>query len=579
MHPRHLALLTLLTLSPALSPALNAQQPEAISRTPRNAGGRPVHNEAERAARWRTVQIPYNAAALTARQRQMVARLADACRLMDILFWHQSDLGGYHLYHTTQSEILRRLFAINGDRWDLLDEHFPILGEQPYIPGHELYPYGLTRAAIEQYALAHPDQKADLYSPRTVIRTAPFTLSPLLSQPVVSPKEVPATLLTVPYHVAYAEWLVPMAADLRAAARLSPDPAFARYLTLRAEALLTDDYFASEVAWLELKDPAIDLIFGPNEGSLDDVLAVKNVYGASILIRNDRESRKLALYREHEAEMQQALPIEAAARPSKAGFATPMEVADAPLRAGSLRYGYQAVADNLPDDPRVHAEKGSKKIFFKNFMDLRVANVVLPIGAMLLPPDQAAKVTANGYLTPVILHEISHGLGPAYSTVSGKQIPINAAIGPAYAGLEEAKADVTGVFLAHWLVEQKLIPAADLETIYASFVAGIFRTLRFGTGEAHGRAQMMEFNYLLEHHTLTESNGRYTIDFAAMPATITALCHQLLTFEHEGDRAGADAWFARYDVMPAHLTHALDRTSAIPVDVTPDFELSRGVRP
>lgn len=560
---------------------MQPQQPTAAPRRPatgRNSAGRPIHNEEERAARWKVIRVPYNKAGLSLREQQMIAKLADACRQLDQLYLHASDLGGYEMYHTTQNPAILRLFSINGSRWDLLDRNEPFIGEEPLIPGHELYPYGLTQANLDAYVAAHPNERAELYNPWAIVRSAPLDLDPKLSQPVVY--GTPQKLYTYPYHVAYAQWLNPMAEDLRAAAKLSPDPAFAHYLSLRADALLSDDYYASDIAWLDLKDPKIDLIFAPYETYLDGLLGVKTSYGASILIRNGAESRKLAMYQQHEAAMQQALPIPAADRPSKEGQATPMEVADAPLRAGDLRYGYQAVADNLPNDPRVHAEKGSKKIFFKNFMDARVNEVILPIAQKLMTPAQAHDVSGSGYLTAVVLHEISHGLGPAFAKVGGNQLTINETIGPAYSGLEEAKADVTGIFLAHWLVEQKLLPSSDLNGIYASYVAGIFRTLRFGTGEAHGRAEMMEFNVLLEHHALTQSaDGAYTIDYAAMPAVIEALTRQLLTFEANGDRAGVEAWMTKYDVMPASLTQALDATSSIPVDVTPDFELAGGVRP
>jgi hypothetical protein len=278
--------------------------------------------------------------------------------------------------------------------------------------------------------------------------------------------------------------------------------------------------------------------------------------------------------------MQQALPVPAEFKPSKEGYATPMEVVDAPLRAGDLHYGYQAVADNLPNDPRVHAEKGSKKIFFKNFMDARVSGVVLPVAQKMLAANQTNDVSGEGYLTAVILHEISHGLGPAYAHVGGKQIDINEAIGPAYSGLEEAKADVTGIYLAKWLIDRKLLPAGEMNGIYASYVAGIFRSLRFGTAEAHGRAQMMEFNYLLEHKALAQgADGRYAIDYAAMPGAIASLDEKLLQFEASGDRAGVEAWFAKYNVMPPALTQALQSVSDIPVDISPQFELGSEARP
>jgi hypothetical protein len=537
-----------------------------------------MHVEDLRVARWKQVTMPYGKAGLTAREQQMIAKLADACHLMDTVYLHQSDLGGWAMYHTAASPLLTEMYAINGSRWDLADDNSPFVGEEPLVPGRELYPFGLTRAEIEQYAAAHPEQKAALYDPHTVIRSAPLSLSPYLSQPVAS--GTPDRLFIVPYHEAYAEWLKPMAEDLRAAAKLSPDPAFAHYLSLRADALLSDDYYASDLAWLDLKNPKIDLIFAPYEVYLDGVLGVKTSYGGAILIRNDAESRKLAMYQEQEAAMQQALPGPDEDKPSKSGQATPMEVVDSPLRAGDLHYGYQAVADNLPNDPRIHAEKGSKKMFFKNFLDARVNYVILPLAQRLLTPAQTKDVSGEGYMTAVILHEISHGLGPAFAHVDGKQVDINEAIGPAYSGLEEAKADVTGIFLAKWLVDRKLLPASELNSVYGSYVGGIFRSLRFGTAEAHGRAQMMEFNYLLEHKALTQgADGRYAIDYAAMPGAIAGLDEKLLLLEANGDRAGAEAWFAKYDVIAMPLVQALDTTNDIPIDITPKFELSPEARP
>jgi len=255
-----------------------------------------------------------------------------------------------------------------------------------------------------------------------------------------------------------------------------------------------------------------------------------------------------------------------------------MEVMDAPYRAGDLRYGYQAVADNLPNDPRIHQEKGSKKIFFKNFMDARVTYIILPVARKLMPPAQAAKATAEGYMAGTLLHEISHGLGPAFARIAGKQVDIREAIGPAYSGLEEAKADVAGMFGLAWLVNHGALPKERLEEYYASYVAGLFRTLRFGTGEAHGRAEMMEFNYLLENRALTFGGGRYTIDYARMPATLAALTHELLAIEATGDRARAEAWFAKYDKMPADLVKALAATNDIPVDLEPVFAFKDEVR-
>jgi hypothetical protein len=229
------------------------------------------------------------------------------------------------------------------------------------------------------------------------------------------------------------------------------------------------------------------------------------------------------------------------------------------------------VADNLPNDPKIHQEKGTKKIFFKNFMDARVTYVVLPIARKLMQPGQAAKASAEGYLSSTLMHEISHELGPDFARRSGKQVDIREAIGPAYSGLEEAKADVVGMFGLKWLVDHGAMPKDRLEEYYASYVAGIFRTLRFGTGEAHGRAEMMEFSYLAEQRALTYSGGRYAIDMTKISAALAGLAQELLEIEATGDRARAEAWFARYNRMPAELKTALGGTADIPVDINPVF--------
>ena len=362
-----------------------------------------------------------------------------------------------------------------------------------------------------------------------------------------------------------------MAKALREAAELSADPAFANFLRLRAAALTTDDYYKSDLAWVDLKDPKFDVIFAPYESYPDELLGVKGFYGAAVLIRNDAESRKLALYQRYVAEIQDALPLPAADRPSKRGHVTPMEVMDTPYRGGELLHGYQAVADNLPNDPRVHAEKGSKKIFFKNFMDARVNEIVLPVAAKVMDPGQARLASAEGYLAAVVMHEMAHGLGPAFARAGGKQTPINEAIGPAYAALEEAKADVAGMFGLEWLMRHKAVAEARREEYYVSYLAGIFRSVRFGAAEPHSKAELMEFNYLAEQGAVRLEKGRYAIDFGKAPAALAALARELLEIEAAGDRARAEAWFERYGRMPAGLKAALAATSAIPVDIVPEF--------
>jgi hypothetical protein len=260
-----------------------------------------------------------------------------------------------------------------------------------------------------------------------------------------------------------------------------------------------------------------------------------------------------------------------------------MEVMDAPYRAGDLRHGYQAVADNLPNDPRIHQQKGTKKIFFKNFMDARVNEVILPLAAHVMDPAQARRASAEGYLASTLMHEICHGLGPAFARppaaagAAPRQVDIREAMGPFYGGLEEAKADVVGMFGLKWLVDRGVLDKNRLDEYYASYVAGIFRTTRFGTGEAHGRAEMMEFNFLSERSAIALVSGRYRVDYAKMPAAIDALARELLEQEATGDRARAEAWFAKYDRVPRALAD-LFASADVPVDIDPISAIAEPVR-
>jgi hypothetical protein len=257
-----------------------------------------------------------------------------------------------------------------------------------------------------------------------------------------------------------------------------------------------------------------------------------------------------------------------------------MEVVDAIYRAGDLLHGYQAVADNLPNDPRIHEEKGSKKMFWKNFLDARVNYIILPLAQQLMRSDQAALTSAEGVLDFVILHEISHGLGPAFAHTATGKVDVREAIGPQYSSLEESKADVTSVFCTKWLVDHGAIPKEKLNGIYASYLAETFRTIRFGIAEAHGQGSMMQLSYLTEQGAIRRdpSTGRYEVDFDKMPGAIAALDKELLEQEATGDRARAEAWFKKYAVMPPDLTAAMAKGADIPVDVDPEFSYSPPVR-
>ena len=521
-----------------------------------------------RLAKFRPIEMPFNRAGLSEREQKLVEKLVGAANRIEQIYWRQSDPEGLKLYARLEKSTdpldqkVLRFMTINGSRYDLIDELRPFVGQESAPRGRALYPSDLSQADVEQYVAAHPEQKEAIYNENSVLMRDGYRLQ------------------AVPYHITFAEFLKPAAEDLRDAAKLSDDPQFAKFLNMRADALLNDDYYASDLAWLDMKEPKFDLILAPYESYLDNLLGVRTSYGAAVLVRNDAESQKLAIYQKFVPELQEALPLSKQDLPSKHGHVTPMEVMDAPFRTGDLLHGYQSVADNLPNDARVHEAKGSKKIFFKNFMDARVNEVILPIARRLLRDDQAGRTSGNGYLADTLAHEISHELGPNYSRIAGSKKDIREAIGGDFSALEEAKADVVGMFCLKWLADHGAITKEQLEEDYISYVAGNFRTIRFGIAEPHGRGEMMEFNYMIERGAVTRdaASGRYAVALEKMPGTLEALAKELLEQEATGDRARTAAWFVKYAVLPDHLKQAFTHVSDIPVDIQPKYSFQEEIR-
>jgi hypothetical protein len=532
-----------------------------------------VPDLAQRVAKFQRVHMPFNSQGLTDREKKMIGKLVDASGLLDCVFWRQSDPEGLKLYlslaesRDPQDVLLRRYLKINGGRFELIDNENPFVGTQSMPPGRGYYPSFLTAELVEKYIAEDPKSKAAFYDPFAIVE-------------IQKTSGDHSKVVGAPYHVAFREFLEPMAKNLREAANLSDDPAFAKFLRLRADALLTDDYYASDIAWLDLENPKFDISFAPMEVYLDSLLGVKTSYGASVMIRNEEESRKLAIFQKYVPDLQDALPLAPEDRPSKRGHQTPMEVMDAPYRGGDLLHGYQAVADNLPNDPRVHEQKGSKKIFWKNFMDARVNYVILPLAKRVMRADQAELASGEGYLADTIMHEIAHELGPVYARTANGKVDIRASIGPRFSGLEEAKADVVGQVCLQWLVDHDAYPKEKIHGVAASYVAGIFRTIRFGIAEAHSAGEMMQFNYLSERGAIRRdsSTGLYEIDFDRMPVAMVSLAKELLEQEATGGRARAEAWFKKYAVIPPELEALLAKASDIPVDIDPEFDFNPPVK-
>ncbi len=507
----------------------------------------------ERIARWRVVDMPFHSTGLTPREVKMIGKLVEAARQIDSIYWRQSDpyaltlqsqLKGSHAPRDQQT--LRYLF-INGGQYDLLNGNLSILNHEPAPEGRAFYPAGATRQTIESYAAAHPDSRAELYSPYTLVRP------------------MGAELVGLPYRSAFRTQLLEAAKDLREAALLSDDAAFAEFLRARADALLSDDYYPSDLLWLDLKSPKIDLILAPGLAYLDQLLGVKTSYGAAILIRNDEESRKLELFLQYLPQIQSSLPLPASDKPSKGGQPSPMEVVDSPFRSGDLLHGYQSVAASLPIDPHIHAEKGTKKIFFKNFMDARVNYVLLPLARKMMDPSQAAALP-QAAISPWSSCMRSATTSAPPLPVLAKAVSIGESLGPIYSALEEAKADVTGMYALRWLIEHDVLPREREQEFDASYFAGMLRSVRFGVAEAHGRAQLMEFNYLFEKGAILPHAGTLSLGTArvvfALDYDQVSRRHRIAEPRAAGDGSHRRPHPRRAVVCPLrqHLTRSCIRT-------------------
>jgi hypothetical protein len=511
-----------------------------------------------RIARWPTAGMPFRSRGLTPRQLKTIAKLVEAARQIDAIDWRQSDPYAVTLAtqlkgsHAARDRQILRYLSINGGQFDLLDGLHSFINGEPAPAGRALYPEPATRQSIESYVQSHPESRAELLSPYTLVRP------------------MGADLVGLPYRTAFRAQLLEAAKDLRDAAVLSDDASFAEFLRARAEALVSDDYQPSDRLWLGLTQSKIDLILAPCLPDLDPLFGVKTSFGAAILIRNDNrsdeESRQLDLIQPYLAQIQQSLPLPAASKPELPP--TTLEAVDSPLRTGALLHGYQTLALTLS------SAEASRIIFFRNLIDARFQHVIPPLAHKLMDSSQAALPTAGGYFTTLVMQEIGRGLGPSANRET---------LGPIFPALDQAKADAAGLYATAWLLDHSVLPREREHELYACYLAELLRALlpyAAQTEPAPPSAPLMEFNYLFEQGaivaragTLSRGTARVVLapDFDRLPAAIAALNRELLEVESSGDRPRAEKWFARYAAPPSSLGTALGSSRDLPVDIVPKF--------
>ena len=514
------------------------------------------------AARFAPVDIGADLRALPANERQALARLIEAARIVDVLFLRQSWAGNESLLLELIGDASPRgrarlhYFLINKGPWSRLDLDAPFIPGVPAKPGGaNFYPAGATRDEVEAWHRTLTEAgRARATGFFTTVRRGPD-----------------GTFIAVPYSQEYQGELALLAALLRDAAQLTTQPTLKRFLSKRADALLDNDYQASDVAWLEL-DSSIEPTIGPYEVYEDEWFNAKAAFEAFITVRDEAETAKLKRFAGELQWLEDHLPIDPALRNPKLGALAPIRVVDVIFSAGDGNRGVQTAAFNLPNDERTVAEKGSKRVMLRNIQEAKFRRVLVPVSQVALAPADHASLSFEAFFTHILMHELMHGLGPHNITVGGRATTVRQELKDTYSSLEEAKADISGLWALQQLVDKGVIDKSIEKGLYTTFLASAFRSIRFGLSEAHGKGIALQLNYLLDHGSFkVAADGTFTVDPARIKEGVAALTREIMTLQARGDSARARDMLARLAVVRPPVEQVLDRLRAVPVDVEPRF--------
>jgi hypothetical protein len=514
------------------------------------------------AARFAPTEIGADVSALTPADRQVLARLVQASQIIDALFlrqvWSGNDAMLLGLASADNAEARARLhyFLINKGPWDRLDHHRPFVAGAPAKPaGANFYPEGASKQEIERWIQSLPEpQRAQAAGFFTVIRRTGGN-----------------SFVSVPYNVEYQNELARAAALLREAAALAAEPTLKAFLTRRADAFLSNDYYDSDVAWMELKG-AIEPTIGPYEVYEDEFFNYKAAFESFITVRDAAESAKLDKFGGELQDIENHLPIDPQLRNPKLAGLAPLVVVNEIFAAGDANRGVQTAAYNLPNDERVLRDKGAKRVMLKNVQDAKFEKTLMPISKVVLSPADQARVSFDAFFTHIVVHEMMHGLGPHNIAVNGRQTTVRQEMKEASSFLEEAKADISALFAVQHMIDKGVVPRSMQDSLYVTFLASCFRSIRFGIAEAHGKGIAVQLNYLLDHGAfIVRPDGTFAVDTSRIKDGVIGLTRDIMTIQAQGDYAKAKALGERLGVVRPEVQRALDKLSSVPVDIEPKF--------
>ena len=496
---------------------------------------------------YKEVTLSADLSHLSANQKQMLALLIDASKIMDDLFWQQAFSQDKKTFIASiKDEKVRRFAEINYGPWDRLDgDNVFLTQNKAKAHGAEFYPSDMTKAEFEEADLANKD---GLYS-------------------IISRNDE-GKLIAVAYSEMYSDEINRAAAILEKAATFADDKEFANYLIMRAKALRTDDYQASDLAWMDMKNNPIDVVIGPIENYEDQLYGYRAAFEAYVLIKDLSWSEKLAKYAQYLPELQKELPVSKKYKAEVPGSDADLNAYDVIYYGGHSNAGSKTIAINLPNDEQVQLEKGTRRLQLKNAMRAKFDTIMLPIADTLIVPEQRKNVTFTGFFANTMFHEVAHGLG-IKNTLNDKGT-VRQSLKEHASALEEGKADILGLYMIRQLLEKDAITEGTLEDYYTTFLAGIFRSVRFGASSAHGKANMVRFNYFQDNGAFSRNEqGLYSVNMDKMTAAIDSLSKLILTLQGNGDYQGVNDLVASKGVIGEKLASDLARLEAanIPVDI------------
>jgi hypothetical protein len=517
----------------------------------------------EQISKFVPTELKYDSTLLSERDKVVVEKLYRASQLMDSIFLDQVYSKNYQIkaelekQNTEVAKLQLQLFDIMFGPFDRLEHNKPFIGTEKKPLGANFYPEDMTKEEFESWIKNHPGDEKAFTNEFTVIRRKD------------------GGLVAIPYSEYWKAKLTEASKLLKEAAEYTDNQSLKKYLNSRADAFLSNDYYQSDMDWMDVKDNIIEVVIGPYEVYEDDMFNYKASFESFLTIKDSEESKKLDVFKKYLKDMEMHLPIPDEYKNLDRGTESPLAVVNEIFTAGDTKAGVQTLAFNLPNDERVRKAKGSKKVMLKNVAEAKYNKLLIPIAEIVLEPDEMKYVTFNSFFTHSLMHEMSHGIGPGFIKVNGRNTEVRMELKETYATLEECKADILGMYNNVFMIEKGVFPESFEKETYVTFLAGIFRSVRFGINEAHGGGNAIIYNYLLEKggYEYNSETQKVKVNFEKIAPALRNLANMILMIQAKGDYQGAKDLIAKYAINSPSMQVLRDKLDKLPVDIRPIYQI------